>query len=71
MRLVYVVRVVGHSRARTLSHTDEQLLQRYEGSFIAVIGAQGIIIVYDVTDRESFDNVRQWMHEIDRYLPLF
>ena len=30
-------------------------------------GAQGIIIVYDVTDRESFDNVRQWMHEIDRF----
>ncbi len=30
-------------------------------------GAQGIIIVYDVTDRDSFDNVRQWMHEIDRF----
>jgi Ras-related protein Rab-1A len=31
------------------------------------IGAHGIIIVYDVTDRDSFDNVRQWMHEIERF----
>lgn len=23
--------------------------------------------MYDVTDRESFDNVRQWMHEIERF----
>ena len=30
-------------------------------------GAHGIIIVYDVTDRETFENVRQWMHEIDRF----
>jgi Ras-related protein Rab-1A len=30
-------------------------------------GAHGIIIVYDVTDRDSFENVRQWMVEIDRF----
>ena len=30
-------------------------------------GAHGISIVYDVTDRESFENVRQWMHEIDKF----
>ena len=29
-------------------------------------GAHGIIIVYDTTDTESFDNVRQWLFEIDR-----
>ena len=23
--------------------------------------------MYDVTDRETFENVRQWMHEIDRF----
>ncbi|XBI61724.1 hypothetical protein VPH35_042476 [Triticum aestivum] len=27
-------------------------------------GAHGIIIVYDVTDQDSFNNVKQWLNEI-------
>ena len=30
-------------------------------------GAHGIIVVYDVTDRETFENVRQWMLEIEKF----
>ena len=30
-------------------------------------GAHGIVIVYDVTDSDSFRNVRSWLTEVDRY----
>eukprot|EP01083_Nonionella_stella_P015946 44608_1 len=30
-------------------------------------GAHGIIVVYDITDKDSFDNIREWLYEIDRY----
>jgi Ras-related protein Rab-1A len=31
-------------------------------------GADGIIIVYDLTDRQSFDNVKNWLEEIEKYV---
>ncbi|KAI8983733.1 small GTP-binding protein [Pilobolus umbonatus] len=30
-------------------------------------GAHGIIIVYDVTNHDSFNNIKQWMGEVTRY----
>jgi len=30
-------------------------------------GANGIVVVYDVTSRESFENVKDWLKEIDRF----
>jgi len=30
-------------------------------------GAHGIIVVYDITDQDTFHNVKTWLQEIDRY----
>eukprot|EP01006_Ploeotia_vitrea_P051263 TRINITY_DN67542_c7_g3_i1.p1 TRINITY_DN67542_c7_g3~~TRINITY_DN67542_c7_g3_i1.p1 ORF type:complete len:403 (+),score=53.06 TRINITY_DN67542_c7_g3_i1:93-1211(+) len=30
-------------------------------------GAHGIMLVYDVTDRVTFDNIKGWLDEIDKY----
>eukprot|EP00388_Colpodella_angusta_P007847 GDKJ01021876.1.p1 GENE.GDKJ01021876.1~~GDKJ01021876.1.p1 ORF type:complete len:203 (+),score=27.31 GDKJ01021876.1:29-637(+) len=31
-------------------------------------GADGIVIVYDTTDRESFDNLESWYNEVNQYV---
>jgi len=30
-------------------------------------GAHGIIVTYDITDRESFSKVSEWMSEVDKH----
>ena len=30
-------------------------------------GAHGIIIIYDITDKDSFANVKLWMQEIEKF----
>ncbi|GAA5853405.1 hypothetical protein JCM8547_002442 [Rhodosporidiobolus lusitaniae] len=30
-------------------------------------GAQGVILVYDITDRESFDSLPSWINELDTF----
>jgi len=32
-------------------------------------GAQGVIMVYDVTRRDSFENLEQWLKEVKLYTP--
>jgi Ras-related protein Rab-1A len=32
-------------------------------------GAHGIMVVYDVTDMETFDNVKTWLNDIERHSP--
>jgi Ras-related protein Rab-8A len=33
-------------------------------------GSHGIFIVYDVTDRGTFNNITNWLSELDRHAPL-
>ena len=44
----------GQERFRTISSTYYR-------------GAHGIIVVYDVSNRQSFDNVKRWLTEIEKY----
>jgi len=44
----------GQERFRTISSTYYR-------------GAHGIIVVYDITNADSFDNVKRWLTEIDKY----
>lgn len=32
-------------------------------------GAQGVVMVYDVTRRDSFENLEQWLKEVQLYTP--
>ena len=50
-----------------MKSTDFNLTVKLMNNFLFSLGAQGIIIVYDVTDRETFDNVRTWITEIEKY----
>ena len=34
---------------------------------LKIIGAHGIMVVYDITDPESFKAVEMWMGEVDRF----
>lgn len=33
-------------------------------------GASGIMVVYDITDPESFNNINSWLIEIEKYIKL-
>jgi Ras-related protein Rab-1A len=51
---MYLRDTAGQERFRTITNSY------YRGS-------HGIVVVYDVTDRESFSRVRMWMQEIVKY----
>lgn len=32
-------------------------------------GSHGIIMMYDITDRESFSDIQNWLMEVQKYAP--
>ena len=71
---------LGHRRPRTLQNTHVGVLSRcvwLHGNTSSHFpnfqqcrhraGAHGIALVYDVCDRASFENIQEWLREVDLY----
>lgn len=57
---------MGHCWTGAVQDYHEHLLQRYQSPDL-FLGAHGIIVVYDVTDKESFRAVDNWMADVDKF----
>jgi Ras-related protein Rab-18 len=64
------VKMLTHASGKRLKLTiwDTAGQERYKTLTSAYYrGAHGIALVYDVCDRESFENVQEWLREVDLY----
>lgn len=59
--------VVGHCWTRKIQDYNQHILQRFANIVVNCVGAHGIIAVYDVTDKESFRAIDNWMGEVDKF----
>ena len=50
----------GHVHTKTCTHVRTRTAAYYRG-------AMGILLVYDVTDEASFNNIRNWMRNIEQH----
>jgi len=54
-------------QSRSLAINDNLITK---GTFVCAAyyrGAMGILLVYDVTDESSFNNIRNWMRNIEQH----
>jgi GTPase SAR1 family protein len=71
----------GHSRSRTLSHNHNSVrihnninvintktAVKFDVIFFSYYrGAMGIMLVYDITNDKSFDNIKNWIRNIEEH----
>ena len=50
-----------------ITNVEDFFHRRAVGHYSLYRGAQGIIVCYDPTNMESFDNLKHWLNDIDRY----
>ena len=64
---------LGHGQSGAVQHDHHQLLQVKLspvdfGNFNRVLrGASGILLVYDITNPKSFDNISKWLRNINEH----
>ncbi len=60
--------LVSHKSASGVAQWDTAGQERFRTITSAYYrGADGIIVVYDVTHKESFEHVREWLQEVEKY----
>lgn len=70
---------LGYCWTRTFQDNHKHLLQRYiqmnfyiETLTYILLGSQGIILVFDLTDQNSFKNLEYWINEMKKFIiPFF
>eukprot|EP01111_Echinosteliopsis_oligospora_P013643 TRINITY_DN4940_c0_g1_i1.p1 TRINITY_DN4940_c0_g1~~TRINITY_DN4940_c0_g1_i1.p1 ORF type:complete len:257 (-),score=75.05 TRINITY_DN4940_c0_g1_i1:37-807(-) len=61
--------IASKGRVIKLQIWDTAGQERYKGLISAYYrGAQGVVIVYDITSLESFENIKKWLAEVDEVL---
>lgn len=63
--VMFLLMAVGYGWPRQVQDHNIQLLQVLTS--IMSRGAHGILIVYDITDRESFQSLKYWLSEVEKY----
>ena len=62
---------MGYRRTRAISNDNTQLLQvvLLNSNFTKTQerGANGVLLVYDITDPKSFDSISEWVRQIKQY----
>jgi Ras-related protein Rab-21 len=68
--LSQTVQLGGGQGKYTLNIWDTAGQERYHAlNKVYYQGAEGALIVYDITDLESWNKVSMWVKELQRYLP--
>ena len=63
----HIKRITVNDKVVKLQLWDTAGQERFRSVTIGYFrGAQGAFIVYDVTNRESFDNIKKWMEDINK-----
>ena len=62
-----IQKIVIGGKSIQLQISEDNMVRFRQGGPGPYAGAQGVIIMYDVTDLSSFANLEQWLFDVERY----